>query len=329
MSLLIVDPSSIPGARPGEMPYSLKPQLATLTKAVPVGPEWLHEIKYDGYRMLCFLEHGKARLLTRRGLDWSYKYPEVVREIEKWSLPGAVFDGEMVVLDAGGKADFQALQSYSGREEGLNLVYFLFDLTWYSGWDLRRSPLEDRKGLLSQILPASGACNVKLSRHIRGDGQIFYREACRLGLEGIVSKRKDSFYQERRSGNWLKVKCSRRQEFVVVGYTEPGGGRPGFGALLLGYYDQGSLVYAGKVGTGFDEKMLQKGRSLLQQLEQGESPLDRCEVSLLPDRGKIHWVEPRLAVEVTFTGWTGDGLLRHPSFQGWRADKEPAEVNLE
>lgn len=326
----VPDPASLPGARPAPQPELISPQLARLVDAVPGGDEWLHEIKLDGYRLVCTLRNGTARLWTRTGQDWTERFAAVARAAAALPVGNAVFDGEVTVLDPGGKSDFQALQNHL-REGGRGaLVYYLFDVVHCEGFDLSRVPLTERKEFLRRLLasPDPAKSIVRYSDHIRGDGERVLRHACRFGLEGIVSKRADSSYVQRRSSSWLKVKCQQRQEFVIGGFSEPGGSRSGFGALLVGYHDQdGQLIYAGKVGTGFDEATLGAVGSQLRQKEIAAPPFRD------PPRGAeargVHWVRPELVAEVEFTEWTGDGRLRHPSFKGWREDKSPAEVGRE
>jgi bifunctional non-homologous end joining protein LigD len=321
-----VDPSRLAGARRGPLPAFVAPQLATLVAEVPRDPGWLHELKLDGYRALCRLERGRARLLTRRENDWTSQFARVASAAAFVPAEAALLDGEVVWMGADGRTDFQALQRALGAERDDRLFYFAFDLLHLDGWDLRRVPLGERKEVLRALLAAAPeeAAAIRFSDHVEGNGEPFLRQACRHRLEGIVSKRRDAPYQERRSRDWLKIKCSAEQELVIVGYTEPSGSRPGLGALLLGVHEGGELRHAGKVGTGFDEATL---RDLLRRLRPLERPTPPVVDAPRGAKAKgVHWVEPKLVAQVSFTDWTEDGVLRHPSFKGLREDKDPSEV---
>jgi bifunctional non-homologous end joining protein LigD len=318
-----IDPSQISGARKAAMPSGIEPQLATLVEVVPRGEEWIHEIKYDGYRALCEISDGEARLITRRGNDWTDHFTRVAREAAKLPVSEAVLDGEVVVLEPNGTTSFQALQNALSGNRQEDLVYFAFDLLYLDGWDLRRAPLLARKEALAEILAGRQGA-VRLGDHVPGGGEDFFRQACTFGLEGIVSKRADLGYHSGRSKDWLKVKCLQRQEFVIVGFTNPEKSRVGLGALLLGVYESKELVYAGKVGTGFDDRTLLDLRKRLDKLE-----IDKPAFKNAPrgaEARRSHWVKPELVAEVAFTEWTEEGILRHPSFQGLREDKSPREV---
>ncbi len=320
-----VFPASTPGAREAGLPATLAPQLATLVAEPPSGKGWLHEVKLDGYRLVARLEKGRATLLTRRGKDWSSRFPAVREAVAALPAGRALLDGEVVVFRPDGKTDFQRLQNWLQRSAvGNDLVYVAFDLLHLNGYDLRKAPLEERKRLLRRLLAASDRPALRYGDHLDTDGKKVYRRACELGLEGIVSKRRDRPYLSRRSRDWLKVKCARAQEFVIGGFTDPKGKRTGFGALLLGIHQQGELRYAGRVGTGFSEQTLQLLSAELERLERKRTPfaggLTRAEA-----RG-VHWVTPKLVAEVEFSEWTDENRLRHPTFKGVRRDKEPAEI---
>jgi bifunctional non-homologous end joining protein LigD len=326
----VPDPSSLPGARKADFPATFKPQLATLVTEVPQGEEWLHEIKFDGYRLLCFLEHGQVRLVTRRGQNWTAKFPSLARAAARLPIIDAVLDGEVIVQRGDGTSDFQALQNLLQGERSGRLLYYLFDLPYCEGYDLTRTPLLARRRLLNQVLERAGhdRSPLRYSEHIQGKGPQAFLQACRMAVEGLISKHAESPYLHRRSSHWLKVRCIKRQEFVIGGFTEPGGSRHGFGALLLGYHDRdGHLRYAGRVGTGFTEARLRELLPQLRALETGKRPFVRV------PRGEslrgIHWIRPKLVAEVEFTEWTSEGILRHPSFQGLREDKAPHEVTHE
>jgi len=314
----------IPGARKGLMPVDLKPQLATPASTAPAGPEWLHEIKYDGYRLFACIEHGKVRLITRNGLDWTAKFPELAHAFGQLPIDTALIDGELVHLASDGTTNFSGLQDAiaSGKTGALN--FFAFDLVHRDGWDLSGAALEDRKTALADIIPTDAAGMLRYSDHQQGQGPGVLRQASSLGLEGIVSKRRDAPYRAGRGAGWLKVKCRNREEVVIVGFTDPEGRRDGFGALLAGYHDpSGGLRYAGRVGTGFSADGLAELRKRLDPLVVKDPPV------VLPKdapRKGVHWVRPALVAEIEFAGWTADNILRHASFQGLREDKSPREV---
>ena len=310
--------------RKAPMPDTLTPMLATLVDEAPAGDGWIHEVKYDGYRFLARIEKGRARLLSRNGKEWTASFPDIVRDLAKLPVKQAWLDGELVVLDDAGRSSFQRLQNAltGGREK--NLAFFVFDLLYRDGYDMRALPLTERKALLREVA-GEGTGRVKVGPEVRGDGPDFFRQACGLGLEGIVAKRADAAYASgARTRDWLKVKCVQRQEMVIGGYTDPQGSRTGFGALLLGVHEGKALRYAGKVGTGFDDKALRDLMPELAGREQDEPPF------VNPPRGYAakgaHWVRPELVAEVAFTEWSEDGALRHPSFQGLRLDKKAADV---
>jgi bifunctional non-homologous end joining protein LigD len=321
-----LDPSSIPGARKGKIPARLEPQLATLVDSPPHGGEWVHEIKYDGYRALCELQDGEVRLLTRNGKDWTDRFGAVERAARELPARDAVLDGEVVVVQADGTTSFQALQRALG-EGGSDLVYYAFDLLFLDGWDLRGAALAERKRALAALLAASPqgkAGAIRYSDHVEGSGDDFYRHACTYALEGIIAKRADLPYRAGRGKDWVKVKCLKRQEFVIVGFTDPERSREGFGALHLAVNEGGKRVYAGKVGTGFDSRTLLDLRKRLDKIETKTPAFENAPRGA--EARRSHWVEPKLVGEVAFTEWTEDGVLRHPTFQGLREDKPAADV---
>jgi bifunctional non-homologous end joining protein LigD len=314
----------IPGARKGPIPGDLKPQLATPATVAPAGPEWLHEIKYDGYRLFARIEHGKVRLITRSGLDWTDKFPELARTFARLPVDAALIDGEVVHLAPDGRTSFSGLQDAIATGKTAALNFFAFDLLYRDGLNISGATLEDRKTALADIIPPDAAGMLRYSDHQEGQGPAVLRQANSLGLEGIVSKRRDAAYRPGRGGAWLKVKCRNREEVVVIGFTDPEGKREGFGALLAGYHDtSGILQYAGRVGTGFSVERLADLRKELDALVVKDTPV------VLPKeapRKGVHWVRPALVAEVEFAGWTTDAILRHASFQGMREDKSPNEV---
>jgi bifunctional non-homologous end joining protein LigD len=318
-----LDPAPIEGARKAALPAKVEAQLATLVDGVPQGEEWVHEIKFDGYRCLCHVKDGDCRIITRNGKDWSDRFAPVARAAADLPVQSAILDGEVVVLEPNGTTSFQALQNALTENRDRDLVYYAFDLLYLDGYDLRKASLLDRKAALGQVVgPAKGT--IRYSDHVTGDGEAFYRQACDFSLEGIIAKRGDLPYHGGRNKDWLKIKCLKRQEFVIVGFTDPEGSRVGFGALWLAVNEGGKLVSAGKVGTGFNDQLL---RGLRKRLDKMVVPKPAFEN---PPRGaearRSHWVRPELVAEVAFTEWTRDGILRHPAFQGLREDKDPRDV---
>jgi bifunctional non-homologous end joining protein LigD len=320
-----IDPSKLKGARPGQLPAFIGPELATFAQKPPGGENWIHEIKYDGYRIQCIVSEGDARLISRNGNDWTDRFSEIARAAAGIPVAGAVLDGEVVVIDEEGRTDFQALQNILQGLRNGSLSYMVFDIPFCGGYDLTRSPLLERKDLLGRLLGSGEGSKILFSGHILGDGETVFQKACALGLEGIVSKQADSPYEPKRSRRWLKIKCGKRQEFVIGGFTDPAGSRSGFGALLLGYYDAGgNLIYCGKVGTGFSDKLL---AALSRRLKGLEIPGPAFTNPPTGQEGKGgHWVRPELSAEVVFGSWTEEGKLRQPSFQGLREDKNPRQV---
>ncbi|MFN2384192.1 MAG: DNA ligase D, partial [Gemmatimonadota bacterium] len=314
----------LPGARRVRLPATWSPQLATRVDDPPAGDAWLHEIKFDGYRALCRIENGRARFLTRRGLDWTARFAPLDAAAAGLPVTTAAIDGEVVVQRAAGATSFQDLQEALSAGRGKDLVYYAFDLLHLDGRDLARVPLLQRKAALAQLLQArSTPAALRYSDHVVGSGAQVFREACRHQLEGIISKRKDSPVMAGRGRDWVKVKCVQRQEFVVGGFTEPTGSRTGFGALLVGLPEgkSGRLRYSGRVGTGFSDATLTQLRRRLGKLERATSPF--TETLPRADARGARWVAPELVAEVEFTEWTRDGRLRHPSFQGLREDILP------
>ncbi len=315
--------SRLPRARRASLPAAPRPQLATLVREPPRGRGWLHEIKFDGYRILARLEHGRARLTSRNGKDWTGRFPEIASLLENVPVD-ALLDGEVVALEADGSSSFRHLQEALSAERTERLVYQVFDLLYLDGFDLTATPQRERKRALAELLESAGlvdSARIRYTDHLEGQGDVFFDNVCRLGLEGIVSKRATAPYREGRNRHWLKLKCTRHEELVIGGYTDPSGTRTGFGALLLGAYGDGRLIYAGKVGTGFSDRQLEDLHQRLAALEVGESPFRTP-----PRERGVHWVRPELVAEVEFAERTRDGLLRHPTFRGLREDREPEEI---
>ncbi|WP_437282427.1 DNA ligase D [Sorangium sp. So ce375] len=319
---------ALEGARKGPFPSEIEPQLATLVTGPPPGEGWLYEVKLDGYRMLAKLRGGRVTLLTRRGQDWTEKFTGVCSELARLPAREAVLDGEIVVVGQDGVTDFQALQNALGDGNGGRagrLMYFAFDLLYLDGRDLRGCTQVTRKRALKALLaeaPEEGP--LRYTEHVAEEGSAVVQHACRLGIEGVIAKRPEAPYRSGRGDSWLKVKCGRRQEFVIVGFTEPSGARKGLGAILVGVNRSGKLAYAGKVGTGFSSKTLTTLRSRLDPIVRATAACSGA-----PRTRGARWVEPRLVAEVRFSAWTRDGRLRHPSFEGLREDRTPESVTVE
>ena len=304
-------------------PPAFRPvQLAKLVDTVPAGDRWIHEMKYDGYRILIAVGGGEARAYTRSGLDWSGRFPSVLSEARKLKVRSALIDGEAVVIDAEGRSSFQALQN-ALKGDPASIDFYAFDLLELDGEDLTRLPLLERKKKLEEILPAKSPI-LRYSDHIQGRGEELLNRFCEAGLEGVISKLADSDYVGARDGSWLKIKCIKRQEFVLVGWT-PSDKDRAFRSLILGVHDGGKLRFAGKVGTGFDTAEMARLMKAMAPLEQKAATVEapRAEV-----RG-AHWLRPRLVAEIAYTEMTNEGTLRHPSYLGLREDKKPEAVALE
>lgn len=311
------------------MPQIIEPELATLVSATPEGEDFIHEVKFDGYRVIAHVDAGRIRLLTRSGEDWTARMPGLSAALGKLKADSAILDGEFVALDEHGVTDFQLLQNAFSGKSRAPLVYYAFDLLYLDGTDLRSLPLVERKKQLEALvarMPQSET-TVRYSDHTRGEGARFFAEAAKLGLEGVVSKRAESPYRSGRGKDWRKSKGLARQEFVIVGFTEPAGGRSHLGALLLGVRRKGELVYSGRVGTGFTERSLKALHTQLAPLEIEKPKLEHAPRGA--DARGVHWVKPKLVAEVAYTAITHDGLLRHPTFKGLREDKPAKEVVLE
>ena len=306
------------------LPATLAPQLATLVAQPPVDPaDWVYEIKFDGYRLLARVQGKKIQLFTRNGNDWTHKLKALHDELLRLQLPEGWYDGEIVVLNDEGVPDFGALQQSFDAKKTSAIVYYLFDLPYCGGHDLRAQPLVARRALLQRVLAERASDTVRFSDVFEAAPGDVVLSACKLGLEGVIAKRKDAGYVSRRADSWIKLKCSQRQEFVVVGYTDPQGTRTGLGALLLAVHDKtGDLVHAGNVGTGFGQATLQSLTRKLQALKTARSAL--ADTSAV--EGRPHWVKPQLIAEVSFGEWTRSGRIRHAVFHGLRADKPPASI---
>ena len=319
--------------------------LATLIEKPFDNNEWLFEIKWDGYRAIAETQKDSVQLYSRNNLNFNSQFPEIVESLKKMQIT-AVLDGEIVVLDEQGRSQFQLLQQYFKNKKGI-LVYYVFDILYFEGYELLGLSLITRKKLLNQILssspgnsgstvpdlhagtdrtPDSSTKNIKVSGHIEKDGIAFFNEAVKNGLEGIMAKKSDSIYVPGgRSSKWLKIKAKMRQEVVIAGYTEPGGSRNKIGSIITGIYDKGILVFAGQAGSGFDEKELENLYNIFQKLKTGI-----CPFKTVPNTTTAaHWIKPQLVAEVEFAEWTDKNVMRHPVFIGIRTDKDVLDVKIE
>ncbi|MDX1622693.1 MAG: non-homologous end-joining DNA ligase [Gemmatimonadota bacterium] len=305
------------------------PMLATLVDEAFSDPDWIYERKLDGVRLLAFCEAGEARLMTRNEKNRTDTYPEIAEGLEEIVTLDAVLDGEVVAFE-GDLTSFERLQARMNVEDpekarttGVDVFYYVFDLLHLDGRDVTGIELRHRKAVLKSAF--AFADPIRYTLHRNEEGEAFLEEACAEGWEGVIAKDASSAYVHGRSRDWLKFKCVSRQEFVIGGWTEPEGERIGFGALLIGYYENGDLVYAGKVGTGYDDETLEDLSDRLESIERKTPPFDRGE----PSEKDTHWVTPKLVCEVGFTEWTEEGRLRHPRYIGLRHDKEPGNVERE
>ena len=322
----------VEGAIRAQLPARLAPQLASPAAAMPSAGEWIYEIKFDGYRLMARIDAGKATLFTRGGHDWSSKMPVLVRELEALGLSTAWLDGEIVVLNEAGVPSFNALQNaLDSRARAENILYFLFDVPYLEGYDLRASPLSARRQLLQSVHEQHSSEHLRFSANFEADVASILASARRMNLEGVVAKRADAPYVSRRSDSWLKLKCRQRQEFVVCGYTDRGDGAAQIGSLLLGVHEKGGpLVFVGGVGTGWSSDEATKLKTLLAKLDVAKAPFAEPPTSATRWSkravGSERWVTPKLVVEVEFADWTPEGRVRHAVYLGLRKDKPAAMV---
>lgn len=313
------------GAPKGAMPSDVRPMLATLVDNPFDRDGWLFEVKWDGYRALAEIHGGNVRLYSRNGKPLNQRFPPIVESLQQ--LPfNALFDGEVVIVDENGRADFQFLQNYMNTGQG-NLVYYVFDILHFRGHNLMGLPLRRRKAVLSQVIPLDPPLpHIRLSGHVENNGVSLFNAVTENNIEGIVAKDGASPYRPGDRGReWLKVKTARQQEAVIGGFTQPRGGRKFFGALLLGVYEDGDLVYIGHAGGGFTDQGLREMHARMYPLKTDKSPFKESP----RDHTAVTWIRPELVCEVRFTEWTDEGLLRHPVFMGLREDKKPREVRKE
>jgi bifunctional non-homologous end joining protein LigD len=314
----------IEGSKRGDLPDFVAPCLALRVDDPPEGDEWVHEIKFDGYRLEARIDHGVVTLLTRNGLDWTARFASVAKALASLDVEAALLDGEVVVEIENGTTSFTELVADLKAGISSRMVYYAFDLLHLDGADLRGATLLDRKAALGRLLGRRRNVTVRLSEHITGSGERMLDNACELGLEGIISKRADRPYRSGRTGDWLKITCSLNDEFVIGGYLDSTAQVDAVGALALGAYERGRLVYVGRVGTGFTQRTARELWQLLQSLRTKASPFaDPLDAT---QRRGVRWVRPQLVVQVQYRAWTGDRLLRHGAFKGLREDKPARSI---
>jgi bifunctional non-homologous end joining protein LigD len=318
------DADPVPGARPAPLPDFVPPCLALLGTTAPEGDEWIHEIKFDGYRMQARIDRGKVRLLTRKALDWTSKFAPIAEALKALPVDQAIIDGEIVSEDEDGVSSFSKLQQDLKEGRGANFLYYAFDLLYLDGYDLTGATLETRKQELARVLSGSNP-HVRLSEHFTESGTLLLKHACTLHLEGVVSKRRTAPYRPGRGGDWIKTKCSDRQEFIIAGYAPSTVDPRAIGALILAYNKNGRLHYAGRVGTGYTHKVARELWQRLQPLRRDKPPFGAVPQEETRARN-AKWVEPKLVAEVDLRGWTHGDRVRQASFQGLREDKSPEEV---
>jgi len=307
------------------VPRKIGLELATLAEQIPVGEDWIFEKKYDGYRIVLRKDGENIQLLTRNDKDWTERYPSIEEDALGLKADSVILDGEIIV-EQEGKSDFQALQNVLKTKDYSGLRYYVFDLLYLDGEDLRKFPLSERKAKLKTLLTISPTEQILYSTHFTGNGEKLLEQVCSKGEEGIIAKDINSIYIGKRTKDWLKVKCSRRQEFVIGGYTPVDSEeKEGIGALFLGVYEEDALIYTGKVGTGFSNEERIKLEKSLRPLTQNESPF-KNEIKGVKN---AIWVRPNKVCEVVFFDWTSEGLLRHPVYKGMREDKLPKQVKRE
>jgi DNA ligase D-like protein (predicted ligase) len=314
-----------------DFPAFIAPQLALPAKRPPRGEHWVHELKLDGYRMHARLEGGGVRLLTRTGLDWTERYEATREALRRLPAERAYLDGELCAVRPDGSTSFAAMQAATDKRGAPGLIYFAFDLIYLDGRDLRAEALLERKSRLAALIEGADPV-IRFNEHLLGNGETILREACKLNVEGIVSKRADAAYVPGNRGLWVKCKCLNREEFVIVGWTDPKGSRLHLGSLLLGYYTpDGRLLYAGRAGSGMTQRELAKLHERLETLAArrmplAEPPLKDSRFGAPLELKRVHWVRPELVAEVTYLTWTNDGLLRAVAYQGLREDKRASDV---
>ncbi len=309
-------------------PKWMNPMLAKLTHNYFSDKDWLFERKLDGERCLIYKNRDKIRVMSRNKKKLNHVYPEIVETVKKQKAENFIVDGEVVAFE-GNATSFSKLQNRmhlssekEARKSNVPVFFYIFDILYFDKYDLTKLELRNRKSILKNSIIFNDPLRYLVHRN--KEGEKYFRQACKKKWEGVIAKKADSEYKHGRGSHWLKFKCSNQQEFIIIGYTDPQGERIGFGALLIGYYKKEKLKYAGKVGTGYNDKMLKKLSKMLSSIERKKSPLKEK-----VNQKQVHWVKPKLVGEIGFTEWTSDGKLRHPRFLGLRRDKNPEDVARE
>ncbi|MEZ2129652.1 MULTISPECIES: non-homologous end-joining DNA ligase [unclassified Sinorhizobium] len=304
------------------MPDRIEPCLALLVSKPPKGTEWIYEVKWDGYRLAIHVEPTRVRVITRGGHDWTHRFPSIAQAASRFGGT-MILDGEAVVLDEQGRSDFgglqQALGGRGGKRSAAEAIFFVFDILYLDGHDLRRMTFSERRQMLESVIPAEALGAIRLSEAIEADGDELFASACEHGLEGLIAKKLDSPYRSGRLGDWLKIKCVQSDSFFIIGYEPSAAARGGIGRLLLAAYQGNDLVYVGGVGTGFKERETIRLREDLDKIKTAKPPVE------LKRKGAI-WVQPTLIAEIEYRAWTDDGKLRHPSYKGQRERQDNASV---
>jgi len=318
----------LPGARKAILPVFVEPSLAVSAPQPPDGPKWLHEIKHDGYRMQARIDGGRVQLLTRKGLDWTKRFPPVAKALENLPVQAGLIDGEIIVQEDSGQSSFSNLQGDLKAGRNNRFVYYAFDLLYCNGIDLRGVVLKERKRVLAGILAAApSSFAVRYNDHLKVGGETILVQACRLGLEGIVSKREDSAYVSGRGEHWVKSKCMLRQEFVIVGFVPSAAVKNAIGSVVLAYYEAGQLVHAGRAGTGFSAAESRSLRKTLEAISAGMPKFRKTPPGA--SMKDVAWVRPELVAEIEYRGWSADRLLRQAAYKGLREDKPATDIGLE
>lgn len=307
-----------------KLPLKISPMLGVLIKEPFDKDGWLFENKWDGFRAIAQIQSSNILLYSRNHISFNERFPIIVDELEKFSVTSAILDGEIVLLDSKGNSKFQQMQNYKNVKDG-NIFYYVFDILYLNGYDLRRLPLIERKNMLKLLLSKNPSANIGYTDHVEKNGKIAFQKAAKKHLEGIMGKEMQSSYQMKRSSDWVKIKTHLRQEAIIIGFTEPKGQRKKIGALVLGVYAGKILKYVGRVGTGFTEKSLSEIYHLLEPLIQAKCPITNFSKS----EKTITWVKPKLTCEISYTEETDEGLMRHPVFKGLRIDKKATDVKVE